>query len=80
MNSKGVEPKRYEKYEGLRQVALLTSIPTVLAVSPAVGYWVGDFLDRVFLTSPWLMAFFTVLGVVSGVRQTAALIKRVGKG
>ncbi len=73
------DPKRQAKYEGLRQVALLTSIPMALAVGPAVGYWIGDALDRRFSTSPWLMIFFTVFGAISSIRQTALLIKRVGK-
>lgn len=64
------------KYEGWRQVALLTSIPVVLLAGPAVGYFIGSFLDRLFGTSPWLMAFFTTMGAISGVRQTISVIKR----
>ena len=79
MELPGPKDPKAAKYEGLRQAILLTGIPTVLAAGPAVGYWIGDFLDRFFSTSPWMMVIFTVLGAVSGVRQTVALIKRVGK-
>jgi len=67
------------KYEGLRQVALLTAIPTILAAGPILGYFIGDFLDRYFSTSPWLMILFSAMGIISGVRQTVILIKRVTK-
>ncbi len=65
------------KYEGFRQAALLTSIPMVLLAGPVIGYFIGDFLDRFFFTSPWLMGIMTVVGGFSGVRQTILLIKRV---
>jgi F0F1-type ATP synthase assembly protein I len=50
-----------------------------LVAGPAVGYWIGDALDQFFSTSPWLMVFFTVFGVISSIRQTALLIKRGGQ-
>ncbi len=64
-------------YEGWRQVALLTSIPMVLMAGPIIGYWMGDFLDRLFETSPWLMGVMTIMGGIASVRQTILLIKRV---
>jgi len=66
------------KYEGWRQVALLTAIPMVLMGGPVIGYLIGDYLDRFFLTSPWLMVVFVAMGAVSGVRQMMILIKRAG--
>lgn len=65
------------KYEGWRQAALLTSIPMILMAGPIIGYLAGDFLDRLFATSPWLMVVMTIMGGISGVRQTVLLIKRV---
>ena len=64
------------KYEGMRQLALLTSIPMILLAGPIVGYFIGNFLDQLFGISPWLMVIFSVLGAVSGVKQTITLIKR----
>lgn len=64
------------KYEGWRQLALLTSIPMILLFGPIVGYLIGNFLDQLFGTSPWLMAVFTAMGAISGVKQTITLIKR----
>ncbi len=55
---------------------MLTSIPMVLLSAPLIGYFIGDFIDRKFHTSPWSMVIFTVMGAVSGIRQTITLIKR----
>lgn len=67
------------KYEGWRQLALLTTIPVVLVAGPVVGYLIGSFLDQRFGTSPWLMFFFTFMGVISGIKQTIALIKKADR-
>ncbi len=64
------------RYKQWRQAALLVCIPTFLAAGPIVGYLIGDFFDRWLGTAPWLMVLFTVLGGVSGVRQTLELIAR----
>ncbi|MDC4228106.1 MAG: AtpZ/AtpI family protein [Candidatus Manganitrophus sp.] len=64
------------KYEGWRQLALLTSIPMILLFGPIVGYLIGNYLDQLFGTSPWLMVVFTAMGAISGVKQTITLIKR----
>ena len=35
-------------------------------VAIVIGWWFGRFVDRWLGTSPWLMAAFSVLGVVAG--------------
>ena len=57
-------------------MAVLTTIPMALMTGPVVGFLVGDFLDRKFATAPWLMVVFSLVGIVSGVRQTWRLIQR----
>ena len=66
-----------EKYERFRHFSLLTAIPMVMVAGPIVGYGVGYFFDRWFSTDPWGMAIFSLLGIVSGARETVGLIRRV---
>src|SRR5437867_4312715 len=47
--------QREDPYEGLRTAGLLLSIPTLLIVSPLVGFFIGSWLDRRLKTSPWLV-------------------------
>jgi F0F1-type ATP synthase assembly protein I len=66
-----VTAQRDKKDPGaLRSAGLLLSIPTLLIVSPLVGFFVGSWLDNHFRTSPWLTIAGLVLGFVAGGQQT----------
>ena len=64
-----------ERLAGMRQIALLTSIPAILLVGPILGWWGGSYLDRRLGTEPWLMVVCIVLGFVASGRETWKLIK-----
>lgn len=68
-----------EKGERLRQVMVLGTIPMVLVAGPLIGFFIGDYLDRRFGTSPWAMLVFLVLGGVASVRQTIRLLARASE-
>lgn len=40
-----------------------------LAISVAVGYFIGDWLDERFDTRPWLGLVFIMLGIAAGFRN-----------
>ena len=65
-----------EKYSTLRRAGLLTAIPLVLAISPVIGFFMGDFLDKKLGTEPYLMIVFVVLGFIAGAREVYKLVKR----
>ena len=67
------------KYGYIRKVGLLTTIPAVLLAGPVIGYYIGDYLDKKFGTSPWLMMILMGLGFAASVRQTILLIKSAGE-
>ena len=56
-------------------IALLGTIPLVLAVSPLVGYGLGLLLDR-WLHTEVLRFVFLALGFVAGVREVVRLVRR----
>jgi len=64
------------RYRGLRTAGLLLAIPTLLIVSPLVGFFLGNWLDRRFGTSPWLMLAGLVLGFVAAGRETYQIYRR----
>jgi F0F1-type ATP synthase assembly protein I len=45
-------------------------------VSPLVGFFIGDWLDRRFGTSPWLVIVGLVLGFVTAGRETLRIYRR----
>lgn len=54
---------------GVRSAAMLLAIPSLLIISPLVGFFLGDFGDRRFHTSPWLALSGLLLGFVAAGRQ-----------
>ncbi|HEY6195656.1 MAG TPA: AtpZ/AtpI family protein [Candidatus Eisenbacteria bacterium] len=61
---------------GLRSAATLVAIPTLLIVSPLVGFFLGDLGDKRFHTSPWLALSGLVLGFVAGAREVWSIYRR----
>ncbi len=62
--------------KGLRSAGLLLAIPTLLIVSPLVGFFLGGWLDRRFGTSPWLTLAGLLLGFVAAGRETYQIYRR----
>ena len=61
---------------GLRSAAMLLAIPTLLIVSPLVGFFLGDLGDKRFHTSPWLSLSGLILGFVAGGREVWLIYRR----
>lgn len=47
-----------------------------LVFSTFIGLAMGYGLDKLFGTGPWLMIFFTILGIVAGFRELVRMAKR----
>lgn len=61
---------------GLRSAGLLLAIPTLLIVSPLVGFFLGSLLDRWLGIAPWLTIVGLVLGFAAGARETSRIYRR----
>ena len=61
---------------GMRSAATLVAIPSLLIVSPLVGFFLGDFGDRRFHTAPWLALSGLALGFVAGAREVWLIYKK----
>lgn len=68
--------KRRESSCRLQQVGLLTAIPFVLLVGPALGYVLGTAIDRHWSSAPWGMTIGIVLGFAASVRTVIQLIQQ----
>jgi len=62
---------------GYRQIALATTIPLMMLAAPAVGYFIGWFLDKNLGTSKLMTVIFLLLGVAAGGVETYKLIKEI---
>lgn len=59
----------------MKQAGLLTAIPFVLLVGPALGYYLGTLLEARFSLAPWGMGAGIVLGLLASARVTIQLIR-----
>jgi F0F1-type ATP synthase assembly protein I len=64
-----------EKGRTAKQLALLTAIPAILAVSPLVGFFIGQWADKKIDSAP----LFAILGLVIGFAAAGVEIKRLIK-
>ena len=55
---------------------MLLAIPTLLIISPLVGFFLGDLGDKRFHTSPWLAVAGLVLGFVAAGREVWIVYRR----
>jgi F0F1-type ATP synthase assembly protein I len=69
-------PDPKDRYSALRSGGLLLAIPTLLIVSPLVGFFGGGLLDRWLKTSPWLGIVGLILGFVTAGRETYLIYRR----
>ncbi|KPJ61277.1 MAG: hypothetical protein AMJ46_03040 [Latescibacteria bacterium DG_63] len=74
----GMGKKSEGKYAMLRQAGLVTVIPFLLLVSPLIGYFLGQFLDKRLNTS-FLWIVFTALGFAAGFKEVYSIIVRISK-
>jgi ATP synthase protein I len=74
-------PKRRKpsRSESARSIGFYTLIPTMMGVGPALGFFLGTWLERRFGHAPWLSFGCVVLGGVASVRQVVLLLKRAGE-
>lgn len=67
----------FEPY--LKQLGVLTTIPILLLAGPAVGYFIGAWIDRKFQCYPWVTIIFVFLGFTAAGREIVRLLKIVLK-
>ena len=71
--------KRSEPSRWLQQAGLLTAIPFVLLVGPALGYALGTAIDRRWSTAPWGLGIGLVFGLLASARVTMQFIQQASQ-
>ena len=70
------DAKRPKPSDLLQQTGLLTAIPVVLLVGPALGYYLGHALDQRWRRAPWGVGVGIVLGLLASARVTIQMIRQ----
>jgi ATP synthase protein I len=71
-----VPPRQDPRFSRLRSAGVLLAIPALLIVSPLVGFFLGNWLDRRLNSSPWFGILGLILGFVAAGRETYAIYRR----
>jgi F0F1-type ATP synthase assembly protein I len=69
-------PDKEPGFSALRSAGLLLAIPTLLIVSPLVGFFIGSGVDRWLHSAPWFTIVGLILGFVTAGRETWVLYRR----
>jgi len=70
------DPGRKKNDRTYAQIALLGAVPAIMVAAPAVGYFIGLWLDKRFETNPALTITGVILGFIAAGREIYRLVKR----
>lgn len=71
------DSNRKEFYKLIRQLGMLSFIPTVLVSGPLAGFLLGKWLDHQFHFGQGPTIFLAAAGFVAGAIESYRIIKRV---
>ena len=60
----------------MRSAAMLVAIPSLLIISPLVGFFLGDLGDKRFHTSPWLALAGLAFGFAAAGREVWIIYRK----
>jgi F0F1-type ATP synthase assembly protein I len=60
----------------MRSAAMLVAIPSLLIISPLVGFFLGNLGDKRFHTTPWLSLAGLILGFFAAAREVRSIYRR----
>ncbi|MDD5718169.1 MAG: AtpZ/AtpI family protein [Candidatus Krumholzibacteria bacterium] len=63
----------------MREIGLYTSIPIMLGVGPAVGWWLGRQAQQRWGGEPWLEIGGVLFGLAAAARQVYKLLQQETK-
>jgi hypothetical protein len=66
-------------YKTIRIAGLVSYIPVVLATGPIGGYFLGEYVNRRFITNKHTTLFFALIGLLAGLSETFRVIRAIIK-
>ena len=71
--------RRRRSAASLRRIADASSLGLAFPIAIVIGYFFGRWLDGVLGTAPWMMALFSVFGIVAGFLNAIRTAIRIGR-
>lgn len=60
----------------IKSLFSVSTVGIILVCCVAMGYFIGNYLDSKFNTSPYLMLIFSIMGIIAGFREVFILLKK----
>lgn len=54
----------------------VSSVGLELGISVIIGLLIGDYLDDLFGTKPWLLLVFLIIGLITGFRSILRILRK----
>lgn len=70
---------RADRGRQFRDIGIYTAIPMMMAIGPALGYWLGLQAEKKWGHEPWFSAFGALFGLAAAFRQIWIILKQAGK-
>jgi F0F1-type ATP synthase assembly protein I len=61
----------------IKTMGHLSTVGLMMAISIALGAFIGYYLDKHFGTEPWLFFVFLALGIVAAFKNLIRMVKRI---
>jgi hypothetical protein len=71
--------KNEELYRNIKIVGLMTYVPVILAAGPLAGYVLGDYVQKKFVPSPFILLLCMGLGFLTGLVEIVRIIRLILK-
>ncbi len=71
--------QKEDLYKGIKTVGFVSFIPFMLAAGPLSGYFVGDFLQKKFNLSHWVVLSGIVFGFLAAIMEIVKILKAISR-
>ena len=66
-------------YKGVKIIGFVSFVPVMLAAGPLSGYFVGDFLQKKFNLSSYVVLLSVIIGFITGFMETIRILRAIAK-
>ena len=71
--------RKKDFYDGVKTIGFIAFIPFMLAAGPLSGYFVGNFIQKKFNLSIYVVLLSVFIGFIVGVMEMVRILKLVAK-
>ncbi len=62
--------------KALKHLGFISTIGVAMALSIVLGFFIGNFIDNRFATTPWFTIIFLIFGIIAAFRNLFILYKK----